>query len=415
MAGDLKPQVFYGWYVVLAGFCIQMAAWGTNITFGIFFKPLLTEFGWTRAMTSGASSFHTILRGLFYVIVGRLNDKFGPKILVVICGFLLGLGYILMSQVDAIWQLYLFYGVMVSIGMSASFVPVATTITSWFAKKRGMATSIFLSGASLGCMIMAPLSNWFIGIYGWRTSYIIIGIIGLVMIISGAQFLKSGPRRVNELSYSAHRAKGSILNDEARGMSLQQAIQAKQFWVLCVIIFLGSFCQFTVLVHLVPYAIDQGISGNSGAALLGIATGMGLVGRIAIGITADRIGNKQVLAICLGLLLIDFVWLLMGKKFWMFCLFAVFYGLVGSVSVVLPSPMVAELFGLNSHGTILGAVMFGGTIGGAAGPLLAGHLFDITGSYQVHFLTCALFSFTGIILTLLLIPTKTEIGHPLGP
>jgi MFS family permease len=77
--------------------------------------------------------------------------------------------------------------------------------------------------------------------------------------------------------------------------------------------------------------------------------------------------------------------------------------------------MVAELFGLNSHGTILGAVMFGGTIGGAAGPLLAGHLFDITGSYQIHFLTCALFSFIGIILTLFLIPTKTEIGYPLGP
>ena len=397
---------YYGWLVVAAGFGIQMVAWGTNITFGVFFKPLLDEFGWTRAMTSGASSLNTAMRGLFYLVVGKLNDKYGPKILVGVCGLILGLGCILMSQANSIWQLYLFYGVLVSIGMSASFVPVATTITSWFDKKRGMVTSVFLSGGSFGCMIMAPTSNWLISNYGWRISYFTIGIIALVGIILLAQFLKTGSMVMMKSQHSKSNLERYILDHEAKGLLFRQAIQTKQFWILCVIIFLGSFCQFTILVHFVSYAIDVGISAGNGAALLGIATGIGIVGRILIGIAADRVGNKRIFAICFCLLAIDFIWLLITKTFWMFCMFAIIYGLVGSISVVLPSPIVAELFGLKTHGTILGAVMFGGTIGGAAGPLLAGYIFDITGSYQLDFLICAILSIAGITLSLFLTPTN---------
>lgn len=405
MTLNSRFHFYYGWLVVAAGFGIQMVAWGTNITFGVFFKPLIDEFGWTKATTSGASSLNTALRGLFYLVVGKLNDKYGPKILVGVCGLILGLGCILMSQANTVWQLYLFYGVLVSIGMSGSFVPVATTITSWFVKKRGMVTSVFLSGGSFGCMIMAPISNWLISNYGWRISYFIIGTISLIGIILLAQFLKNSSTVMTIPKHNTFEAEKSILDHEAKGLSFRQAIQTKQFWVLCIIIFLGSFCQFTVLVHLVSYAIDVGISAGNGAALLGIATGIGIVGRILIGIAADRIGSKRTLGICFCFFTIGFIWLLIAKTFWLLFMFAIIYGLVGSISVVLPSPMVAELFGLKTHGTILGAVMFGGTIGGAAGPLLAGHIFDITGSYQLVFLLCAILSIASITLSLFLATT----------
>lgn len=388
-----------------------MVAWGTNITFGIFFKPLLIEFGWTRAMISGASSLHTVVRGLFYFIVGKLNDKFGPKILLVICGLLLGSSYLLMSELTAIWQLYMFYGVMVGIGMSASFTPVATTVAAWFMKGRGIATSIFLSGASLGCMVMAPISNWLISSYGWRTSYNIIGIVALVAIVLVAQLIKRDPRESGQLAYGVNKVREDSLNWETEGPSFQQAIRTKQFWILCVIMFCGSFCQFTVLIHLVSYGIDLGISASASASLLAIATGLGIVGRVAIGIASDRIGNKRVLLICFSLFLIDFMWLLIAKEFWMLCVFAVVIGLVGSVSVVLPSPMVAELFGLNSHSPILGAVMFGSTIGGAAGPLLAGYIYDLTTTYNLGIMICVIFSGAGIILTLALIPAMGKVGN----
>jgi len=406
-----KSHFYYGWLIVVAGFCIQMVAWGTFITFGVFLKPLLNEFGWTRAATAGAASLNTALRGLFYFVVGKLNDKYGPKILVGGCGLILGFGCILMSQVNTVWQLYLFYGVFVSIGMSASFVPVATTITSWFVKKRGMATSIFLSGSSFGCMIMAPISNWFISNYGWRTSYVIIGIMAVVGFILLAQFLKSGSTVVTELQDDTIEVKRKILAYEARSLSFRESIETKQFWILCVTVFLGSFCQFTVLVHLVSFATDLGISAENGAALLSIATGMGVVGRILIGIAADKVGNRKIFAMCFGLLMADFVLLSFAMTFWMYCMFAIIYGLVASVSVVLPSPMVAELFGLKTHGTILGVVMFGGTIGGAAGPLLAGYIFDLTGSYQLDFLTCAIFAITGAGMSLFLKPTVEQLDN----
>ena len=116
MVENKYPKFFYGYIVAAAAFLIMVVMWGTLYSFGIFFKPLLAELGWARAMTSGAYSLFMILHGLLYIPAGRLNDKFGPRVIMIVCGFFLGLGYLLMSQVNDIWHLYLFYGVIVGIG-----------------------------------------------------------------------------------------------------------------------------------------------------------------------------------------------------------------------------------------------------------------------------------------------------------
>ena len=117
-----KPKFFYGYIIVLASFLTVAFSGGTWLTFGVFFTPLLTEFGWTRAMTSSAHSLCAVAFGLLGIVAGRLGDRFGPKVVLTAGGFLMGAGYILMSQTNAIWQLYLFYGVMVGIGLSPTFV-----------------------------------------------------------------------------------------------------------------------------------------------------------------------------------------------------------------------------------------------------------------------------------------------------
>ena len=134
MIENKQPKIFYGYIVVAASFLIYMVMWGTYYTFGIFFKPFLVEFGWTRAMTSGAYSLSLILHGLLGIVAGKLTDRFGPRVVVTACGLLLGSGYLLMSQVSAIWQLYLFYGVIIGIGISGGFIPLVSTVARWFVK-----------------------------------------------------------------------------------------------------------------------------------------------------------------------------------------------------------------------------------------------------------------------------------------
>ena len=140
MVEKVKPKFFYGYVVVLASFFILLITWGTIYTFGVFLKPLLAEFGWTRAETSGAYSLYMVLHGVLYIVTGRLNDRFGPRMLMTACGLLLGLGYFLMAYISAIWHLYLFYGVIIGIAMSAGFVPLVSTIVRWFVKRRALMT-----------------------------------------------------------------------------------------------------------------------------------------------------------------------------------------------------------------------------------------------------------------------------------
>jgi len=178
-----KSKLFYGYIIVAAGFLIMTVMWGTYYSFGIFFEPVLKEFGWTRAATAGAFSLSLVLTGFFAIVMGRLNDRFGPRKVITACALLLGAGYILMSQISALWELYLFYGLILGIGLGGAFVPVASTISRWFIRRRSLMTGITASGIGVGTFLMPPIANWLISSYGWRTSYIIIGAAAVVLII----------------------------------------------------------------------------------------------------------------------------------------------------------------------------------------------------------------------------------------
>ena len=119
-----KPRFFYGYIVVIAAFFIMVVSWATYNSFGIFFKPMLDEFSWSRGITSGAFSLSMFIYGILGIAVGALNDRFGPRVVLTFCGILLGLGYLLMSQITTLWQLYLFLGVIIGIGMSGVWVPI---------------------------------------------------------------------------------------------------------------------------------------------------------------------------------------------------------------------------------------------------------------------------------------------------
>ncbi len=410
MSQDRKSKLFYGYIVVAAAFLIMVVMWGAFFSFGVFLEPLLAEFGWTRALTSGTFSLALLLFGFLGIITGRLTDKFNPRIVLTASGFLFGLGYLLMSQVNAIWQLYLFYGVMVGVGMSGNVVPLTATVARWFIKRRGTMTGITVSGIGIGILVMPPLVNWLISGYGWRNAYFIVGLITLVLTVLAAQFLKRDPRQIGQLAYGEAGSEENGLGLQASGFSFQEAIRTRQFWILGAIVFCFGFFWQTISAHVVSHGIRLGISAAYATSVLAVIGGISVAGRIVLGGIGDRTGSKLAFVIAFALMSVALFWLQLARELWMLYLFAVVFSFgYGGESTLRPL-MVAELFGLREHGVIHGAVLIGSTTGGAIGPLVAGYIFDVTGSYQLAFLIGAIISVIGLILILSIKPARREEG-----
>jgi MFS family permease len=401
-----EPRFFYGYIVVAVSLVILLLTYGIRTSFGIFFKPMLTEFDWTRALTSGAVTLSMVTQGIWGIFMGRLNDKIGSRLVITLCCFLSGLGFLLISQVSASWHLYMFYGIIVGFGMGGVFVALLSTVAKWFVKKRGTMTGIVLVGIGGGTLFMSPVANWLISIYDWRSSCIILGSFVMVIGIILAQFLRRDPAQIGLVPYGQNTEDKKELASVPEGLSLSEAVYSRQFWMAGIIFFCLGYCIFAINIHIVPHITDLEISATTAANILATIGGVQTIGGIMMGSIADRIGNKRVLAIGFILILVAMLWLVPVTKVWMFYIFAIVYGLGVSGGGAMEPTIVAELFGIKSHGLILGVISFTFTIGGAVGPLVTGYIFDLTGSYQIAFLLCAALGFVGLILATMLRPIK---------
>jgi MFS family permease len=187
-----KRKFFYGHVIVGICFITLMIMYGALYSFGVFLKPIVAEFGWTRAVTAGAYSLYFLLSGLWSILAGRLSDRFEPRLIVTCCGLLVCLCYLLLSQITDVWQIYLLYGVLLSLGVATSFVAIYSTVARWFTTSRGLASGIVSAGIGVGVVVMPPLANLLINSYSWHTSFMVIGLIALI-IPAVAQFLKREP------------------------------------------------------------------------------------------------------------------------------------------------------------------------------------------------------------------------------
>ncbi len=408
MIENRKPKFFYGYVVVFATFCIMIMAGGIWSIFGVFFEPMLTEFGWTRATLSGAVSLRIFLGAFLGIAAGKLTDKFGPRPVVTAGVLFLGLGFFLMSRINTIWQLYLVFGMITGIGMCSLWVPAISTVSRWFVKRRGMMTGIVLSGASLGMIIMPPLATWLITAYGWRTAYIIIGLAAMIVIIPATQFIKRDPAQTRQLPDGENGVKVESLGLPAKSLPLRKAIHTRQFWTLCAVFGSLWFSSMAITVHIVIHAIDLGIPAASAANILAIIGGVGIASRIIIGSATDRIGHKPVLVMGFTLMVVSLLWLLVAKELWALCLFAVIFGFGFSGLVVLEAPLIAKLFGLGSLSVIMGSAEFVSATLSTPSAIVVGYIFDIMGSYQLAFLILAGVSIIGLTSSLLLRPINNK-------
>lgn len=390
---------FYGYYIVIIAVIVMILTYGVRTSFGVFFKPIEADLGWSRALISGAVTFSVIVQGVWGIYMGRLNDQFGSRWVITLCSFFLGLGLLLMSLTHYSWQLYLFYGLIVGLGMGGVYVATLSTITRWFVKKRGLMTGIVMAGIGVGTITFAPVSNWLISLYDWRMSNIIIGGVVLVIGISVAQFLRRDPSQMGLLPYgqSENPIKGNT--PVYAGLTLKEAAGTWQFWMATLIFVCVGYCTFTVNVHLVPHITDLGISSAVAASVLAVTGGMQSLGGILLGLAADKIGNRSVIIISLVLVSAALFWLIPISSILLFYLFAIIYSLGIGGSTAMESTITAELFGMRSHGVILGVMSFGFTIGGSIGPVITGYIFDLTSSYSLAFLVGGAVGAAGVVLT----------------
>jgi MFS family permease len=388
-----KP--YYGWIIVAASFSVTTITSASGYTFGVFLPPWRETFGWSAAAVSGAYSVCIFFYTGLGVVAGWGVDRYGPKGTTITGGLLLVSGLLLTSQVNALWQLYVTYG-LIGMGMSSTYSPLMTTASRWFTKRKGLALGIIGSGISAGPLIMAPVATYIILHYGWRFCFQVMGCTAGPTIVA-ALMLKRGPE-ARSLFPTGEGESGSVSEQqprignpisESRDFSLKEAAGTKAYWMLGgAFLMVGTGLQM-ILVHIVSYSQIQGTSPLIAATVLSLIAGSSIAGRIVMGIVSDWIGRKTTLIICVFLEGTMIIWLIWASTSWMFFVFAAFFGFgYGGHGTQFPA-LTGEIFGLTHMGTILGAVVFFWGMGSAFGASMAGYIFDITGSYRGAFLVGA--------------------------
>jgi MFS family permease len=395
----LKKQgsFFYGYIVVIVSFLAMMVFLGLQASFGIFFKPIIDTLGWSRTATSGAFSISQIAGGIACIFIGGLNDKFGPRWTLALCGTLTVLGYFLMSQIQEIWQLDLYYGILIGVGVGV-YVPVLSTVAKWFVKRRSMMSGIAFAGSGFGLVVLPPLINWMLSAYDWRLTFIVLTIIILVVSALAVLLLRAEPAKMGLKAYGADQAATEGKGKTTDSYTLKEAVRTGAFWLFCGVLFLYGFCFFSLQVHIAPYVTDRGLSSTQASTILAVIGGASIIGQVGIGSLGDRIGYKRTFWIGMVLILLSVITLILAQELWTFFLFAVLLGMAFGDCGTQESPITAWLFGLGSHGVLLGVFACSFTIGAAIGPLLFGYIYDRTGGYQPAFWIAAVLAAVGIVL-----------------
>jgi MFS family permease len=321
---------------------------------------------------------------------GRMTDLYGPRRVITVGACLLGSGVILIGNSHAMWQLYIALGLIAACGMSAVYVPCNATVVRWFTIHRGLALSITSSGASFGMFVFPPIATALIAACGWRYAYVILGLLGLVVILFCVRFIVRDPEQMGLLPDGADAPDASqppyvnVEPLEAR-WTLASARRTTALWVLTVIFALTWLVVFTPMVHIVPFALDLGIPQFRAAMTISLIGLAGFFGRLLSGPISDRVGRLWSLAFCLTLQALSFFGFAHSHTLYPLYVSAALFGIsYGGVTALFPA-LVGDFFGRFSVGEIVGFIFALAGAPAAIGPLIAGYLFDFTGSYRVAF------------------------------
>lgn len=409
------------WIVLGALTLCMLASTGIRAVFGVYIKPMEAELGWSRGALSMAAALSLLLLGAVGPFAGRLADSWGPRRVIVLSLVLLALGSIASSFVTKLWHIFLTAGVLMAVGAGgASMSTGSSVVARWFERRRGVAIGFAAGGMSAGQLIVIPLATVLTLTYGWRSSFLWLGVGLLVLVVPiSAWLIRNTPE---ERGVRAIGAQGPIQTaaqqaaaERAGRVSVTEAAQTLPFWLLMSTFFVcGYTSSGMVLTHFMPHAMDHNFTAMQASAALGIMGAMNIVGTIGSGWLCDKIGRRGPLATYYvlrgaSLLFLLYVWDVPSLHLW-----AAIFGL-NYISTVPPTTtLTANIYGRFSVGELSGWIFFAHQVGAALGAALAGWIFEWTGSYSSAFVSAAVLGFVAAGLALMIREEPVR-ARPLSP
>ncbi len=397
--GEVLPEAPpYRWVIMIV--CTLIIA-GTAVVwhgFSVFLAELTHSFGWPRGDVALGFFIFVVCSGLMGPNAGQLIARFGIRRVVLGGAVILAVGLAATSQMTALWQFYVFFGVVSAVGFAASgWVPVVTVIQTWFRRRIGAAMGIVSAGAGLGIMALVPAIQMSILAFGWRTTYLIMAGVALAVLGPLGLFLQPGPLgRARDTTRPAAGAAASPPDDPlvvdrewvSRRWSLRLALQTRRYWFFLAGAFLTSFASQQVMAHQVAYLRDTGFPALAAASVVGIVGVASVPAKVTWGVLSDRIGRELTYTIGVTLVIsaLVIIWLVPFVPLgWLPYLYAVLIGAGYAVSATMPPTMASDMFRGAAYGAIFGGISMASNVGSGVGSWLAGFIFDQTGSYYLAF------------------------------
>ncbi|HYZ20933.1 MAG TPA: MFS transporter, partial [Rhodopila sp.] len=308
----LSLPFYYGWLVVAAAFATMAVGVTARTAFSLLLPPLISEFGWDRGVVAGAFSFGFLVSAVISPMVGRMMDRYGPRLVIGTGVCMMAAGLFAAPAIAAPWHLYLTLGGLVGVGANlTSFTAQSLYLPNWFVRRRGLAMSLAFAGVGVGAIVLLPWLQTIIGRDGWRAACRAMGVLVLFIIGPSTLLVRHRPQDVGLLPDGGP---GAVVDGATRAHSniadpawtsiewtLARAMRTARFWWVALGFFCALFAWYAVQVHQTQYLVEIGFSPAVAAWALGVVSVIAIPGQIGLGALSDRIGREWVWSIgCLG-------------------------------------------------------------------------------------------------------------------
>ena len=382
-------RVFYGWIVVAASAAIICIGMGCLFALGVFLTPIERAMGWSRGAISAVALLNWIAMGLGSFFWGALSDRIGARGVAVGGGVLLGLGLVLSSQAQALWQFYVSFGFVVGFAVGAFYAPLTSTTTKWFTARRGLAVSLVSAGIGFGILIIAPLARALMNAWDWRVAMLVLGDLAWLVTIPVALLLREPDG-------------GAVTTNVApasrREYMTRDVLRAPQFWAIALTHFACCAAHSGPIFHMVTHAIDQGVPAMAAATVLGVSGMASIGGRVGGGLLADRYGAKPTLIAGLAVQAAMVFVYLFARDVVTFVGLALVFGAAYGGVMPLYALVTRDYFGERVMGSAYGAVFLIGTLGMGLGSFAGGVIYDRLGAYTWLFLASSAIGAAAVLL-----------------
>ena len=392
--GETKNRgIFYGYWILLGTVMLHFLDSGLYFYgFSVFYTPIKLEYAWSAAAISGAISFSRLEGGIEGPVVGYLIERYGARKILALGVLITGLGYILMLYVNTVWMLYLVYGGVLSIGYNMGFTHSLTTLlNNWFVKRRARVMSLYAIAAGLGGAIIVPLLSKSIMLYGWKTTAIFSGLAFWIVGIPATLIFRNYPEDMGLLPDGVPEVELDsetvvALEDEPK-LTTREALQSSVFRRLLLAESLRTFLLASIVLHEIPHLVNIGIDDVTAAGILGLMISISIPGRLIFGFLGDYFEKRKLLAVTMILQGIGVLIFAYASNIAHVYAFVAIYGLTYGGCIPLLMAFRGDLFGRKKFAQMSGIMSPFRTIGNVVGPVFAGYLFDLTGSYKIAFIT----------------------------